>query len=191
MVSKFSCIIIFIFSKFWLWRLWSTACTSIVGKYYSDVKSRFLSKCQNCTFRGTRSDSIVLQPMSKGTQILFARWWRGQSGHKTLLSCGNPGGSPRRWSGWTEKLATKSKRAGMNSSYSTYSYDPITSITRLDSLVRIIGKGNFNLKAQWLRDWTRTPDPFKTWSKHWESEQKLTNIAYKTQIWPLSPPTHT
>ena len=148
MVSKFSCIIIFIFSKFLSWLLWSTACTSIVGKYYSDVKSRFLSKCQNCTFRGTRSDSIVLQPMSKGTQILLTRWWRGQGGGKALLSCGNPGGSPRRWSGWTEKLAAKSKRAGMNSSYSTYSYDPITSITRLDSLVRIIGKGNFNLKAQ-------------------------------------------
>ena len=142
------------FEKFWSWRLWSiTACTSIVGKYYSDVKSRFLSKCQNCTFRGTRSDSIVLQPMSKGTQILLTRWWRGQGGGKTLLSCGNPGGSPRRWSGWSEKLA-KSKRVGMNSSYSTYSYDPITSITRLDSLVRIIRK-IWKLMAAWLDRNTR------------------------------------
>ena len=160
MGSKFSCIIIFIFlrhlfSKFWLWRLWSIiVCTSIVGKYYSDVKSRFLSKCQNCTFRGTRSDSIVLQPMSKGTQILLTRWWRRQGGGKTLLSCGNPGGSPKRWSGWKEKLATKSKRAGMNSSYSTYSYDPITSITRLDSLVKIIRK-IWKLMAAWLDKNTR------------------------------------
>ena len=88
-------------------------------------------------FSQRESNSILLQSSKGGkaddTKLFWTRWWTKQE-PKRQLWCGYPGWIRSKESGWEAELLVEG--FVMNSSYSTYSYDPITSITRLESLVR-------------------------------------------------------
>ena len=88
-------------------------------------------------FSQRESDSILLQSSEGGkaddTKLFWIGWWTKQE-PKRQLWCGYAGWIQSKESGWEAELLVEG--FVMNSSYSTYSYDPITSITRLESLVR-------------------------------------------------------
>ena len=104
------------------------SCISMLsGKYCLDVK-RISFQCQGCIFHSNAAPIQYFCNRREDTKLSLIGWWTKRE-PKTQLWCGYTS-----WFG--------SKRSGvsvlgfvMNSSYSTYSYDPITSITRLDTLV--------------------------------------------------------